>query len=107
MRFVDSNPRPSKSPRHVAPPEVPSNYADYPTTRFGPPYSGSNNDPLPSRGPEYFPPAMQPWTSSPETGVVYGTASQAPGVQHYEFPNDQYGKEEGGSGPPHYTWNPT
>ncbi|KUJ11436.1 p53-like transcription factor [Mollisia scopiformis] len=109
LRFVDSNPRPAKSPRHVAPPEVPSNYGEY-GTRFAPPYSTANNDPLPTRGPDYFPPALplQSWTSGPGTGVVYGTTSQAPGVQHYEFPNDhQYVKEEGNSGPPHYTWNPT
>ncbi|CZR60287.1 related to acid phosphatase [Phialocephala subalpina] len=106
-RFVDNNPRPTKSPRHVAPPEIPSSYAEY-GTRFAPPYSGGNNDPIPSRNPEYFPPALplQPWSSGPGTGVVYGTA-QAPGVQHYDFPNDQYVKEEGNSGPPHYTWHPT
>src|SRR4051812_39973293 len=32
IRFIDSNPRPSKSPRHVAPPELPAvgAYNDYP-----------------------------------------------------------------------------
>jgi hypothetical protein len=114
LRFVDSNPRPSKSPRHVAPPEIPpipSNYSEY-GARFAPPYSGnSNNDSLPSRNPDYFHPphsvGLQPWsgTTGPETGVVYGT-SQAPGVQHYEFPNEgQFVKEEVNGGQPHYTWN--
>lgn len=120
LRFIDSNPRPAKSPRHVAPPEVPSNapqgYQEY-STRFAAPYSASPNEAMPSRAPDYFPTAhsmsmSQPWTSGPEPGVVYGT-SQPPGVHHYEFPSEQgqYVKEESGGGgalhpPMQYTWNP-
>ncbi|KAG4415211.1 hypothetical protein IFR04_011670 [Cadophora malorum] len=111
IRFIDSNPRPSKSPRHAAPPEVPlplpsnGNYSEY-GSRYMPPYSNNSNEAMPSRAPEYFPPTqqqMQAWTSGPDTGVVYGT-SQAPGVHHYEFPSEQY-KEETASQQPHYTWN--
>jgi hypothetical protein len=121
LRFIDSNPRPAKSPRHVAPPEVPSNapqaYSEY-STRFVAPYSQPLNEAMPSRAPEYFPTTQQhsmsmsqPWTSGPEAGVVYGT-SQPPGVHHYEFPHEQgqYVKEEGGQVAPHppmhYTWDP-
>lgn len=117
LRFIDSNPRPAKSPRHVAPPELPSNapHQPYPEygTRFAAPYEA-----MPSRAPEYFPTTlpMQPWTSGAEAGPgsVYGTSSHPPQhhPQHnYEFPSEQYVKEEQGSqgqgqGPNHYTWNP-
>jgi len=109
LRFIDSNPRPAKSPRHVAPPELPSNapYSEY-GARFAAPYSGPS-EAMPSRAPDYFPTSMpmNPWTSAPEPGVVYGTSGQAPGVHHYEFPSEQYVKEEGAPHPPmHYTWNP-
>ena len=118
LRFIDSNPRPAKSPRHVAPPEVPSNapqaYSDY-STRFAAPYSQAPTEAMPSRAPDYFPTTQQhpmsmnqPWTSSSEGGVVYGTA-QPPGVHHYEFPNEQghFVKQEEAPHPPmHYTWNP-
>jgi hypothetical protein len=108
LRFIDGNPRPAKSPRHVAPPELPSNvpYNEY-GTRFAPPYSGPS-EAMPARAPEYFPTTMSinAWTSGPEAGVVYGTSSQTPGVHHYEFPNEQYVKEEEAPHPPmHYTWN--
>ncbi|PVH73140.1 p53-like transcription factor [Cadophora sp. DSE1049] len=111
LRFIDNNPRPAKSPRHAAPPDVPlplpsnGSYPEY-TSRYMPPYSNSSNVAMPSRAPEYFPPTqqqMQSWTSGPDTGVVYGT-SQAPGVHHYEFPSEQY-KEESASQQSHYTWN--
>lgn len=110
LRFIDSNPRPAKSPRHVAPPELSSNapYTEY-GTRFALPYSGPS-EAMPTRAPEYFPTTMSinAWTSGPEAGVVYGTSSQAPGVHHYEFPNEQYVKEEEAPHPPqHYSWNPT
>jgi len=64
---------------------------------------------MPTRAPDYFPTTMSmqnSWTTGPETGVVYGTASQNPGVQHYEFPSEQYVKDEGGSQSQNYTWNP-
>ncbi|KAH7378130.1 hypothetical protein BKA64DRAFT_249940 [Cadophora sp. MPI-SDFR-AT-0126] len=111
LRFVDSNPRPAKSPRHAGPPDIPlplpsnGTYSEY-NSRYMPPYSNNSNEAMPSRAPEYFPPTqqqMQSWTSGPDTGVVYGT-SQASGVHHYEFPSEQY-KEESTSQQPHYTWN--
>ncbi|KAL2067667.1 hypothetical protein VTL71DRAFT_15763 [Oculimacula yallundae] len=124
LRYIDSNPRPSKSPRHVGPPEVGStsagpstgNYSEY-GSRYMPPYSVSSstgNEAMPSRAPEYFPPTqthMQTWTSGPDTGVVYGTSQAPQGVQQYEFPNEGY-KEESTSQQqqqqqqPHYTWSP-
>ncbi|KAH9217481.1 hypothetical protein DL95DRAFT_295096 [Leptodontidium sp. 2 PMI_412] len=117
LRFIDSNPRPAKSPRHAAPPEVlsngTSNYSEY-GSRYMPPYgvgvsvsNSINNEAMPSRAPGYFPPTqaqIQSWTSGSDTGAVYGT-SQAPGVHHYEFPSEQY-KDESASQQPHYTWNP-
>lgn len=111
LRFIDSNPRPAKSPRHTAAPEVLShssnNYSEY-GSRYMPPYSVSiGNEAMPSRAPEYFPPTqaqIQSWTSGPDTGVVYGT-SQAPDVHHYEFPSEQQYKEDNASQQPHYTWN--
>ena len=108
IRFVDSNPRPTKSPRHAAPPELLSNpYSDY-GTRLTSPYNG-NNSPLTTRTSEYFPATMPmpAWTTGPESGVVYGTAAQPiqpPTTQHYEFPNESYVKEENNH-PQHYTWN--
>jgi hypothetical protein len=55
---------------------------------------------------------MNAWTSGPEAGILYGTSSQAPGVRHYEFPNEEYVKEdeedeeeEAPHPPQHYTWN--
>jgi hypothetical protein len=110
IRFVDGNPRPSKSPRHAAPPELPSNtYAEY-GARFAPPYNG-NTSAMATRTNEYFPTTMpmQAWTTGPDTSVVYGTATQplqGPNAQHYEFPSEHYVKEE--SNPQqHYTWNPS
>ncbi|KAH8766238.1 hypothetical protein BGZ57DRAFT_943380 [Hyaloscypha finlandica] len=118
LRFIDSNPRPAKSPRHVAPPEVPSNapqaYSEY-STRFAAPYSQAPSVAMRSRAPEYFPTTQQhsmtmnqPWTSASEVGGVYGT-SQPPSVHQYEFPTEQsqYVKQEGEAPHPpmHYTWN--
>lgn len=109
VRFMDSNPRPAKSPRHVAPPALPSN-APYPEygSRFAPPYS-EPSEPLPQRDPGYFPTSlpMHAWTTAPDTTGVYGTAMQAPtsNVQHYVFPNENYVKEEGHT-QQNYTWNP-
>lgn len=109
VRFINSNPRPAKSPRHIAPPELPSNasYSDY-GARFAPPFSGSS-EPLPQRDPGYFPTSlpMQAWTTAPDTTGVYGTAMQAPtsNLQHYEFPNENYLKEESHT-QQNYTWNP-
>lgn len=57
--------------------------------------------------PEYFPPVLPMWTSGPSSGAGYGTvggAGTGVGAQQYEFPSEQYVKEEGGVGQPHYTW---
>ncbi|KAG9231886.1 hypothetical protein BJ875DRAFT_381924 [Amylocarpus encephaloides] len=123
IRFIDSNPRPAKSPRHVAPPDIPpgSYHSDYAaSTRFAPPYSAST-EPMPTRSADYFPqPAPVPsWTTGPESGPIYGgstaSAQQPPaGIQHYDFPTEthsysreepvqQYSKEE--SAQQHYTWS--
>ncbi|KAF4624317.1 hypothetical protein G7Y89_g13855 [Cudoniella acicularis] len=78
IRFIDSNPRPTKSPRHVAPPDLPANgpYSEY-GTRFAPPYSGPA-EAMPTRGADYFPTTlpMQAWTSAPGPGSIYGTSAQ-------------------------------
>lgn len=109
IRFIDSNPRPAKSPRHAAPPELPSNtpYSDY-GTRFAPPYSGPA-EPMPPRNPDYFPNPvpMQNWTTAPESGGVYGTSAQtsSSGQQHYEFPSEQQYVKDENNPQPHYTWN--
>ena len=131
IRFVDSNPRPSKSPRHVAPPELPAHsYADY-GTRFAAPYNGTgtSSSPLVARTSEYFPTSMSmpPWTSGTESGGSYGTTAQQlpPPIalgqqqqqqQHYDFPTeggyvkDDSGVTQGLPQPqqhhqPHYTWS--
>lgn len=111
IRFINSNPRPAKSPRHTAAPELPSNapYSDY-GTRFAPPYSGPA-EPMPPRNPDYFPNPvpLQVWTTAPETAAVYGTSTQTSSGQqpHYDFPNEQqYSKEESTNTQQHYTWNP-
>ena len=109
VRFIDSNPRPAKSPRHIAPPELPSS-GPFPDlgARFGPSYSGSSEK-LQQRESGYFPTSlqMQAWTTAPGTTGMYGTALQAPtsNVQHYEFPNENYPKDESHT-PQNYTWNP-
>jgi len=124
LRFIDSNPRPTKSPRHVPPPEIPSNtqYSDY-GTRFAAPYNsnpsanmnsgnGGGNELLPPRDSTYFPTSMpmNTWSAGQETAGVY--TIPAPGesgglrTQHYQFPADGYGggrdfrevREEGGNG---------
>jgi len=110
LRFIDNNPRPTKSPRHIAPPTVPSNvYPDY-GTRFVPPYIGTT-EVTPSRAPEYFSPGLplQSWTSAPNSTPLYGTSNGVPGLQHYEFPSQQFVKEENSLQQRqhqqlHYTW---
>lgn len=113
IRFIDSNPRPAKSPRHVAPPELPpGSYHGEPytnSTRFAPPYSGPS-EPMPTRGPDYFPNPVpiHPWTTGPDAGAVYGTSAQtAPSVAHYDFHNEtQYPKDEPHQQQQqHYTWS--
>ncbi|CAG8976964.1 hypothetical protein HYALB_00010946 [Hymenoscyphus albidus] len=114
LRFIDSNPRPAKSPRHVAPPELPtgSYHGEYAnSTRFAPPYSGPSEPvAMPARGPDYFPNPVpiHPWTTGPDTASVYGTSAQtAPSVAHYDFHNEtQYTKEEPQQQQQqHYTWS--
>jgi len=106
VRYVDNNPRPAKSPRHAAPPEVqPLQSNAYPVfgTRFAPPYSGPGGQRAPA--PEYFPPVMPVWTSGPGVvGTGYGTSTTAAvvGLQQYDYSNKQCVKEEDGQ--PHYTW---
>ncbi|KAF7907286.1 uncharacterized protein EAF01_004873 [Botrytis porri] len=116
IRFIDSNPRPAKSPRHQAPPELNSSFSSDFTARFNAPtpYS-SASDPAQPR--EYFPTSMsmQPWTTAQDTASTYGTTLPAVTSSHYEYSGDQhYVKEEGHSQPPpphqqpsqqHYTWS--
>jgi len=106
--FIDSNPRPAKSTRHVAPQDLPSiaPYTGY-EARFAPPYAGPNGT-LPQREPGYFPTSapMQAWTTAADTGAVYGTAMQTPtsNIQHYQFHDETYVKEET-STEQNYMWN--
>jgi len=116
IRFIDSNPRPAKSPRHQAPPELNSSFSSDFTARFTAPapYSSTSEATQPR---EYFPTSMsmQPWTTAQDTTSTYGTTLPAVGSSHYEFSGDQqYVKEEGNSQPPqqhqqpsqqHYTWS--
>lgn len=116
IRFIDSNPRPAKSPRHQAPPELNSSFSSDFTARFNAPtpYS-SASDPAQPR--EYFPTSMsmQPWTTAQDTASTYGTTLPAVTSSHYEYHGDQhYVKEEGHSQAPpphqqpsqqHYTWS--
>jgi hypothetical protein len=111
IRFIDSNPRPAKSPRHVAPPELPASsyHSEYSaSTRFAPPYSAPS-EPMPPRSADYFPPPApaQSWTTAPEPVSTYGTSTQpSSSVQHYDFPSEhQYPKEENGTQQQHYTWS--
>ena len=114
IKFVDSNPRPAKSPRHAAPPErhntLPeTSYPDY-GGRFAAPYNGTS-DVLPPRDPGYFPssvPLQQPWSSTSDTSGVYGTSMQAPSNinDHYQFPPVSYAKD-GSNNQQNYTWNPS
>lgn len=110
IRFIDNNPRPSKSPRHNAAPElsISHSFSDF-SSRFASPYASNSEAPQPVQPRDYFPTsaAMQPWTTAPDTLPAYGTAMPAPNLPHYQFPNEQhYVKEEHGSGQSHYTWNP-
>ncbi|KAA8572392.1 hypothetical protein EYC84_003014 [Monilinia fructicola] len=116
VRFIDSNPRPSKSPRHQAPPELNSSFSSDFTARFTAPapYSSTTEAAQPR---EYFPTSMsmQPWTTAQDTASTYGTALPAVNSSHYEYSGDQhYVKEESHSQPPpqhqqssqqHYTWS--
>ncbi|XMA12105.1 hypothetical protein WAI453_004896 [Rhynchosporium graminicola] len=128
LRYIDSNPRPSKSPRHVGLPEISSNsslpstgnYPDY-GSRYMPPYgvSTTSNASMPSRAPEYFPLTqthIQAWTSSPDPVVVYGTSQAPTGVQNYGFPGEGYNDErslqqqqqqQNQQQQSHYTWSPS
>ncbi|RAL67435.1 hypothetical protein DID88_008190 [Monilinia fructigena] len=81
VRFIDSNPRPSKSPRHQAPPELNSSFSSDFTARFTAPasYSSTTGAAQPR---EYFPTSMsmQPWTTAQDTASTYGTALPACGA---------------------------
>lgn len=107
IRFVDSNPRPAKSPRHVAP-ELSGSYGDY-NARFAPPYNGAG-DILSARESGYFPtslPMQQAWTAPTDAAGIYGTPLQGtqPG-QQYQYPSEGYPKEET-TQQQNYTWNPS
>ncbi|QSZ35461.1 hypothetical protein DSL72_008331 [Monilinia vaccinii-corymbosi] len=116
IRFIDSNPRPAKSPRHQAPPELNSSFSSDFTARFPPPapYSSISEAAQPR---EYFPTSMsmQPWTTAQDSPSTYGTALPAVNSSHYDYSGDQhYVKAESHSQPPpqhpqpsqqHYTWS--
>ncbi|KAL3422713.1 transcriptional regulator vib-1 [Phlyctema vagabunda] len=119
VRYVDSNPRPAKSPRHIGPPDLPTNpYSEYGSARFAPSYTGLGDVSAPLQSPptvqtsvqqrEYFPTtssmSMQAWTTAADAGGIYGTSMPAGSAQQYNFSGDsQYVKNETAS---HYTWNP-
>ncbi|RFU26692.1 hypothetical protein B7463_g9641, partial [Scytalidium lignicola] len=124
IRFVDSNPRPTKSPRHIGPSEAPSSVSSsYPAygSRYPPaPYSAGNPESQPTpqgSSRDYYPPSSMPmnsWTTGADVNGIYGTSlpvsTAPPGhhlPQHYEpASNGAYPKEEPGAPHQHYGWNP-
>jgi len=108
---MDSNPRPAKSPRHAAPPRVSSNasYSDF-STRQPTAYAESSEALQQQRETEYFPTSMpmQAWSAAPTTSM-YNTMPVTSNVQHYQFPNENYGLNENygkpeGQSQVSYTW---
>ena len=119
-RFVDTNPRPSKSPRHVAPSELPSGAA-YPSdygrayaTQFG---GGSGSEQMEARGGApsgHFQSAslnsMHGWTGAPDSSGIYGAPMPALATanmqEQYHFQNEPFPKQEGSGNPPtNYSWS--
>lgn len=109
-RFVDTNPRPAKSPRHVAPSELPSStsYSEY-SGRYAPQY-GSGNDQIESRGSGNFQSGLNmqtSWTGAPDSSGIYCAPmpAQASNLQEqYQFPSEPFPKQEGANPPTSYSW---
>lgn len=111
IRFIDNNPRPAKSPRHIPPPASLPQPA-YPDNgaRFTPAYNGSAEGHREPYFPTSLPMHQQAWTSASDTPGVYGATMQAPTSNlqhHYQFPNDSYVKDENNHTQQNYTWNPS
>lgn len=116
IRFIDSNPRPAKSPRHVSPPppavipQSPS-YTNF-GSRFAPPYNGSGTGLPTVSEPQHFSstiPLQQSWTAPPDTGGGYEASESLPSMsqsQLYQFPTESYMKEDSNQ-QQNYTWNPS
>jgi hypothetical protein len=109
-RFVDTNPRPSKSPRHVAPSELPANtsYPEY-GRGFAPQY-GSGGDQMEPRGAGPFQPglSMQNWTGAPDTSGIYGAPMPALASnlqEQYQFSSETFPKSDAGNQPTNYSWS--
>lgn len=120
-RFLDSNPRPSKSPRHGTPPQLPAvSYTDYGVTRYEPSYPASSGvgpqllaSPLSQvqlqeRG--FFPVAntipMQAWTTATDAVGLYGASLPSNNSAQYGLAPDQYYVKQENPSQQHYTWNP-
>jgi hypothetical protein len=97
-RFVDSNPRPAKSPRHVAPSELPSgtSYPEYGRAYAGQ-FAGSSSA------------GMQAWTGAPEVSGIYGAPmpAMAPGGMQdpYHFQGEFPKPDQGGNPSTNYSWS--
>lgn len=108
LHFVDSNPRPAKSPRHAAPPDL-SSINPYPPFRDSvpPQYAVPDNEhTVPPR--DYFPGNGLPseaWQPTENGNVSYSAPMHAPSNQQYGFNAGSYAKEPPQH--PHYTWSST
>lgn len=112
-RFVDTNPRPSKSPRHVAPSELPANpsYPEQYGRGFAQQY-GSGSEGMEPRGAQggHFQPSMsmQAWTGAPDTSGIYGAPMRALASnlqEQYQFSGEAFPKSDGGNQPSNYSWS--
>ncbi|KAI9746378.1 MAG: hypothetical protein M1818_000091 [Claussenomyces sp. TS43310] len=109
-QYMDSNPRPTKSPRPELSPEMSGQAPSYPAfeTRLGSPYQGTttvaagNPSGISSR--EYFAtvPPSGPWTASSQSNAMYA-GSITPAAQQYAFPSEAYGKD--GTQQGQYSWS--
>ncbi len=106
VQFMDSNPRPTKSPRHAVAPDLSSLplYASF-EERVAPSYTippQASDQGLPLR--DYYPVTLPPenWTTGENGNVTYSTSMPAP-TQHYTYPPEPYPKDN--SQQTHYTWS--
>ena len=113
-RFVDTNPRPSKSPRHVAPSELPANtsYPEQYRRSFAQQYGSGSEGMEPRGGAQegHFQQgmAMQAWTGAPDTSGIYGASMPALASnlqEQYQFPGDAFPKSDAGNHPSNYSWS--
>ena len=95
--FIDGNPRPTKSRRHVPPPELP---LDAPYPGYGaqptPPYTATS-EPLLQPSSAYFPTSLpiQAWITAPQASSALGKVTQTSitNPQHCVFVRDDFFKE--------------